>query len=87
MYLKEESILKSLIDQKDHREILLYDILEQISPQFREMEQLLTSLKSDYGTMQSILASVIICAISSQNPTGSKNESLKTSIFLVRVQK
>ena len=81
LYLKEESILKSLIDQKDHREILLYDILEQISPQFREMEQLLTSLKSDFGTMQSILASAIICAISSQNPTASMNESLKTCHF------
>ena len=77
MYFNEESIFKALIDQKDQREVLLYDILEQISPQFREIEQLLISLKSDYGTMQFILASAVISALSSQNPTESINESLK----------
>ena len=63
MYFNEESIFNSLIDQKDQREILLYDILEQISPQFREIEQLLISVKSDYGTMQFILASAVISAL------------------------
>jgi hypothetical protein len=78
LYLNEDSIFKSLIDEKDPREILLYDILEQISPQFREMEHLLISVKSDYETMQFILASAVICALSSHNPTESINDSLKT---------
>jgi hypothetical protein len=60
LYFNEDSIFKSLIDQKDQREILLYDILEQISPQFREIEQLLISVKSDYGTMQFILVLLIV---------------------------
>lgn len=77
LYFNEESIFRSLIEQKDQREILLYDILEQISPQFREIEQLLISVKSDYGTMQFILASVVISALSSHNPTESINDSLK----------
>jgi hypothetical protein len=77
LYFNEDSIFRSLIDQKDQREILLYDILEQISPQFREIEQLLISVKSDYGTMQFILASAVISAVSSYSPTESINDSLK----------
>jgi hypothetical protein len=76
-YLNHDSIFKTLINQNDQREILLYDILEQISPQFREMEQLLISARIDHRTMQLILANAIISAVSSHNPIESINDSLK----------
>jgi hypothetical protein len=78
LHLTPESIFKSIIDQKDEREVSLYNILEQISPQFREIEQLLVSANCDYKTMQFILTSTVISALSSNNPIESINDSLKT---------
>ena len=77
LFFDEDNIIKLLIDQNDQREILLYDILEKISPQFREIERLLTSIKSDYGNIQLILSSAVINAVCSHSPTESISDSLK----------
>ena len=65
----------------------LFEILEGISPQFQEMEQLLNTISSPDLQKKEILGRAVCMAIISSNPTTSMSDSLATYRLLIKIQK